>query len=521
MEKINMSILSNREKANTIQATKFTEMPFNTARHNFEEICGMADNLPTLPGIALKMLDAVQKDNPDINEIGDIISNDPALSAKVLKMINSSFYSIPTQITSVNHAIKLLGIQAVQNLALSFSLVRKYKPNKATEFDYTQFWKNSLVGAISAKLLAEKLDPGFSEEIFFLALLQNIGTLTLGHSFPDKFSLVRKAMELDGLSLQTAESQILGYSHQEIGEYLAKSWGLPDNFYIPIGYHHGPDNMPSKQTNIQTSAQILYLSSLIIELLDANNAHLNLWLLEDTLEKYFPSNDVDVDSIVNEICEQTQQIFPLFEIDLDQHDYIQLLETARAELSKISTDMIKEMLEQTQEISTLKKEVTRDSMTRLYNHEYFRELLQKEISRSERYYRPLSLIIADIDHFKLINDTYGHLSGDRVIKSIAALLNAEVRDSDFVARYGGEEFAIIVTETEPNDAIRTAERMRKIIESLNFIDESGVISATMSFGVASLAVGKKTNIDELIKQADRALYEAKENGRNRCCLFRQ
>ena len=160
-------------------------------------------------------------------------------------------------------------------------------------------------------------------------------------------------------------------------------------------------------------------------------------------------------------------------------------------------------------------------MTRLYNHEYFRELLQKEISRSERYYRPLSLIIADIYHFKLINYTYGHLSGDRVIKSIAALLNAEVRDSDFVDRYGGEEFAIIVTETEANDAIRTAERMRKVIESLNFIDEDGVISATMSFGVASLAVGKKTNIDELIRQTDRALYEAKENGRNQCCLFRQ
>jgi len=121
------------------------------------------ENLPTLPGIAIRILEAVQKKEPDIDEISDIISTDPPLSAKVLKLANSSFYNLPTQITSVLHSIKMLGLNTVKNIALSFSLVNNYQSKKSNGFDYTCFWKNSLVGAVSAKLLTEKLNPELLE----------------------------------------------------------------------------------------------------------------------------------------------------------------------------------------------------------------------------------------------------------------------------------------------------------------------------------------------------------------------
>ena len=172
-------------------------------------------NLPTLPGIAIRILEAVQKKEPDIDEISDIISTDPPLSAKVLRLANSSFYNLPTQITSVLHGIKMLGLNTVKNIALSFSLVNHYQSKKSNGFDYTCFWKNSLVGAISAKLLTEKLNPELLDNAFFMGLLQDIGTLTLGHCMPVQYNLVLSEMDKTSSECQDAESHILGYNHQE------------------------------------------------------------------------------------------------------------------------------------------------------------------------------------------------------------------------------------------------------------------------------------------------------------------
>jgi len=130
-----------------------------------------ANNLPTLPGIAVRLLEAFQTEEPDISEIGDILSSDSALTAKILKIVNSSFFSRPGKIVSVNHAINLMGLKAVQNLALSFALVNKFKADNTAEFDYVGFWKDSLIGAISAKYLSEKMGSGISEDSFFLGLL--------------------------------------------------------------------------------------------------------------------------------------------------------------------------------------------------------------------------------------------------------------------------------------------------------------------------------------------------------------
>src|SRR5210317_314819 len=157
---------------------------------SLESFIGGIENLPTLPGIAIKILEAVQKNEPDIDEISDIISTDPPLSAKVLRLVNSSFYNLPSKVTSVLHSIKMLGINTVKNIALGFSLVNNYQSKQSNGFDYTCFWKNSLVGAVSAKLLTEKLNPELLDNAFFIGLLQDIGTLTFGHCMPAQYNLV-------------------------------------------------------------------------------------------------------------------------------------------------------------------------------------------------------------------------------------------------------------------------------------------------------------------------------------------
>jgi diguanylate cyclase (GGDEF)-like protein len=181
--------------------------------------------------------------------------------------------------------------------------------------------------------------------------------------------------------------------------------------------------------------------------------------------------------------------------------------------------MVNTLLAQKNEIRMLKQQVVRDSMTHLCNHQHFLELLSQEVSRAERYKHPLSLIMADIDLFKAINDKFGHLAGDRVIKAVAGTLQQEIRDSDHVARYGGEEFSIILPDTQIEDAYIAAERIREAIESLRIKHEDNLIQFTMSFGMASFQMDEGTASDKLIKRADRALYQAKNQGRNQCCVF--
>jgi len=206
----------------------------------FDKLFETAENLPTLPGIAAKLLQAFQKENPDIDEIGEVLATDPPLSAKVLKIVNSSFYSLPSKITSVNHAIKLLGINSVKNLALSFSLVNMFNYRLSKTLERNLFWKDSLIGAIAVKLIGEKIIKSFSDsdDIFFLGLLQNIGFFTLSCCMPKQYDLVMVEFHKNGSQVHEVESQSLGFNHMEIGEYMTKTWGLPDTFYTPIGYHH-------------------------------------------------------------------------------------------------------------------------------------------------------------------------------------------------------------------------------------------------------------------------------------------
>ena len=161
-----------------------------------------------------------------------------------------------------------------------------------------------------------------------------------------------------------------------------------------------------------------------------------------------------------------------------------------------------------------------DGLTRVYNHRFFQELFEKEYTRSDRYNTVFSLIMLDIDHFKKINDTYGHLCGDEILKNLASLVKSCLRSMDILARYGGEEFAILLPETGGDEALQTAERIRRAVEETAFMGTEQGLSVTVSLGVATYPSRGVTERADIIAKADLALYEAKDAGRNRA-IFRQ
>jgi len=156
---------------------------------------------------------------------------------------------------------------------------------------------------------------------------------------------------------------------------------------------------------------------------------------------------------------------------------------------------------------------TVDGLTQIFNKRYFAEALDREIARASRYRRELSLVMFDLDHFKDVNDTHGHLAGDSVLKTMAHTIKTRIRTEDIFARYGGEEFAIILPEIDGHNAHQFAEKIRRIVETTEFVFENTRIPVTISMGVATLDL-EEPAAAALIKRADERLYEAKAAGRN-------
>jgi len=156
-----------------------------------------------------------------------------------------------------------------------------------------------------------------------------------------------------------------------------------------------------------------------------------------------------------------------------------------------------------------------DGLTGIHNKRYFMEFLEREIARSKRHGRDLVLVMIDIDHFKNINDTHGHIAGDAVLQQLTRLISSVMRKDELISRYGGEEFTVLLPEADLNNAVSFAERIRRLVENHSFHYGGEDIQITISMGVAAYA--EELGIEEFVRLADEQLYRAKEAGRNCVC----
>jgi diguanylate cyclase (GGDEF)-like protein len=203
-----------------------------------------------------------------------------------------------------------------------------------------------------------------------------------------------------------------------------------------------------------------------------------------------------------------------------------MLSEDRGFLDGYQTDLLKVMCNQASASianarlhEKIERLATADGLTGLLNHRVFQEKLSGELLRLKRLSGPLSLLLIDIDFFKKVNDTHGHPVGDLVLKGVAGVIRAGIRDIDIPARYGGEEFAVILPATDGEAARKIAERLREEVKAKSFRTENGTVRVTMSIGIATSPSDAKGK-EELIEKADRALYYAKHNGRDRSVLWK-
>lgn len=229
------------------------------------------------------------------------------------------------------------------------------------------------------------------------------------------------------------------------------------------------------------------------------------------------SNATELDQLKSEVSSRLDQI--MLVMDQQQSGDQQRDSTLSEQLDSL-VSQIKNMEQDSalaeQRIDEQRQKALRDILTQLPNREAYQLRLEQEFERWQRYGRPLTMAICDIDHFKRVNDTYGHLAGDKVLRVIAKTLSMRLRKTDFIARFGGEEFVLLLPETEADQALIVADGIREAIAACPFHFKEQPVSLTVSFGVA--AFNEDDQAEHVFARADKALYEAKGQGRNQCIL---
>ena len=482
--------------------------------------------LPSPPAIAVKILTAIRKDDNSFDKLAEIIMADPALTAQVLKIANSSLYGLSKKVNSLSQATALIGTQTLKNIALSFVIIENFQDIPQAGFNLDLFWRRAVSTAVSAEILAGQLGHK-DQDIFVSGLLQDIGVLIMFLSNTTSFTEVLDTKRISGQSLSEVERNRFGFDHAEVGSHLLETWNLPDSIYGPIRRHHSRD----PEEPYRVTARILCLADKISSIYHGTQSNRKCIEVHQDLADQYQFHDEMIDDMIDSIGEKAREMLDLFSLDPgDMKPFSLIMQEANEELRRLNFSYEQVVLELKQAKRSaeqlavelkqandrLRELAFRDDLTGLYNHRYFQEVLESELERSARYQHPLSLLMVDIDFFKRINDTYGHVTGDIVLKQVGNVMIQLVRHCDIVARYGGEEFAIILPEIGTAGAKVLAQRVRRGIEQNTIIQDNQEITVTVSIGLASTDM---TGLDEfrsrLIEGSDQALYAAKRNGRNR------
>ena len=210
------------------------------------------NHIATLPEITLKIVELVESPSSTAGDMQRLISTDPALCTRILKVVNSAFYGLPGQIASIERAIVLLGLNAVKNIAIAASLAKLFRGGSLTpEFCAKDLWTHSVATASASKMIADHLKVGLSDEAFLAGLIHDIGMIVEIQYDRQKFiEVIGKVMPEGGLgapscSMLEAEEQVFGANHQDFGQGLCEKWKFPRSFAMVTGFHHRTQNLPS------------------------------------------------------------------------------------------------------------------------------------------------------------------------------------------------------------------------------------------------------------------------------------
>ncbi|MBA4031890.1 MAG: hypothetical protein C0478_13510 [Planctomyces sp.] len=493
--------------------------------------------LPTLPAVAVRLLDIVRDPESEIRDVVETIKLDPAISAKLVKAANASYFGVRSEVKAMDRAVSILGTTVATSLALSFSLTDESLQVGPRAEHYKNFWVHSVVQAATAELIGQRLEPAQRGEYFLTGLLLELGRLAMLKTIPNEYMPVLEEAKLPGPSLAELEQEHLGFSHVQIGQQMMTVWKLPEGIVHAAAFHHAPLEKvlafgSDPESRLLTA---MALSAASADYFCTSNKGLALHSLREISSTCLGMGEDDLVVFLKSVEERCHQAGELFNVNLSQlqnsADLMiqaneQLVQLAlREHVASTQASIRQHVAEQEKrELESrnreLQQQAMHDPLTGAHNRKFFDEVLMREVHRCVRAAQPLAVVFIDVDHFKSINDTYGHQFGDQVLKRISQIFTETIRVADTLARFGGEEFVVLVSQPSEKGVERLAERIRENVAKENFRFGSTPVKVTVSVGSA-IAIPRRgeTGIGErLIAVADECLYEAKRGGRNRTVI---
>ncbi len=227
--------------------------------YTLEKLATDIKSIPTLPEVYCQVSEMLENPKTSASAVATVISRDPSLTAKLLKMVNSAFYGLPQQVSTLTHALVLMGFSTLKSLILTMGLTDVFRPSKNDNFSRPEFWAHCFGTGLIAKSIAIRLRRKNVEEIFIQGLLHDIGKIVLDKYVNDAFNkIVELTIKRDCLIVES-ERDVLGFTHADVGAIVARSWNLPENICQSIEFHHHPANV----NNNSVEAGIVHLADIV------------------------------------------------------------------------------------------------------------------------------------------------------------------------------------------------------------------------------------------------------------------
>jgi len=481
----------------------------------------------------MRIMEVALSDDASLRDLSEVVALDPALSARVLATVNSAFYGFQNEVTTLQHALSILGMKAVRNLSLGLLIVHEFsqRGNTLVALASRQLWKRALSAAVIAKMIGQEVGSRQTGEVFLISLLQDIGMLAIMATASEEYRTVLGKDLPHGPGLCEAERAAFGTDHMEAGRILAAKWNFPEIYQNCIGSHHGEIGDVRADTPDDFIDQLVRFSANAACLLTSATDPMETLRLKNVGEKVFSVSGDQFDNVLEQVHSHAVALGGIFNVPMSGlRKYTDLLQQATQKLSELGMtyeEALADAREENIQAQTviqklkesnrkLKEKAVRDGLTNLFNKRSFLESVELLVKRAVRYKRPLSLLMIDIDRFKRVNDKYGHQIGDEVLKNVASTIQQVARETDIAARYGGEEFAVLLDEAGSKEAKLIAQRMRATIDRTRFAAGRDELHITISVGATAFdADGTVVSPELMIGCADKALYQAKRQGRNR------
>jgi diguanylate cyclase (GGDEF)-like protein len=481
--------------------------------------------LPVHLSVLKKIVDAAADPDTTLPQLSQFLMHDPSLAADMLRAANSALYGFPRTISTVDRAVILLGAQRVRNLVLCRAVTGMVPTERVKGFPLTRFWQASLRRAAAGLALARRSDvtKEVADTCFAVGLCQDLGLLVSMISDPRLAQRYATIIEMPSAARLYLESELVK-PHSEVTADLFGEWGMPDDLAVPIRYHHWPEGAPEK---LRPAARIANTAEAFADLFEIADKRTGLQLVRDGLT--LAGLEVGmVEEIVRDINDETLGASEAFgitapeppsfdEIAAAASEAIASLQTSAErsaqDLQAVLLDKLRLVDQLNQANARLSLEALTDPLTDLPNRRAFEATLDQALAQAARQGSPLVVLMIDIDHFKRVNDEFGHPAGDRVLRDVAATVQGSLRKADVVARVGGEELAAVLPFTNAEGGQLVAERLRASVAALESDWQGRTLQVTVSIGGAAAAGPGRDVVD----RADRALYDAKESGRNRVC----